>query len=190
MNIAPTPTHLSTSERIAAASVVALITGLLLPQASVQNLDRAILFWSIASVFVGTIIGQPTDTGILKLIKRSLLPSLLMPAAFLGYIIVRVAVNVAKSGDPTNFSITIFSGTQIDLLSSTVIASLCVAWLLGLVATLLLIVLASVGSRPIIAGLARLYEAGPDSVNRATKLLVAATGCIAAAVALWVAVGA
>jgi flagellar biosynthesis component FlhA len=75
----------SLAERTAAASVVAIVAGLVLPMAAFHSLGRAILAWLTLSLLIGLLLGTKAQVPIKKAVAVALMPSVLVPVTYAGF---------------------------------------------------------------------------------------------------------
>ncbi len=177
----PTPTS---TERIAAAGVVALVAGLLLPHAASASVSRAILIWFPFSVLVGLLLGASARVSLRAAIKQALLPALLLPLAIAGHFLVRYLADWSKSPDQLPHEGPEFSAVSLDVLSPVVLVLLAIILVLVFAATLLVVSLASIGKRPLILSIVRAYKLGPDGFDRAKNTVIALAGLLSAVAAV------
>ena len=179
----------ATLEAIATSCLVALIGGVLLPKALFISLDRAILVWLVAQVTCGVIVGA-VPLAPKKLLWSCIAPAACFPLAYLGFLVVRWLIDLAKDSR-AGFEIPIFGGSGVgfgppNALSLAILATLA---LIVFVATYVLVTVSAFASRPVQRGAARLYKAGPTGIRRVQQMLIAATAVVGALILLWGAFG-
>jgi hypothetical protein len=181
----PKPTH---AERTAAAGVVAVVAGLILPHAALHSLDRAIFVWLMFSVLVGLLLGAKTKIQTRAAVHQALLPSALLPITYAGFWLLRFLADWSKTGFVPRYGLGL-SGVSLDLSSPAVLGVAFVILLILFCATLLVMSLSSIGTRPIVLSLVRANRLGPEGFDRMKRIVVSISGLAAALAALWLAAG-
>jgi hypothetical protein len=189
MNTTTRPPAVPTlAERTAAASVVAVVAGLVLPMAALGSLGRAILAWLVFSLLIGLLLGTKSQVPIKKAVAAALLPSALVPLTYAVFWFVRFLGDWSKLGAPPRFGLGL-SGQPLDIASPVVLTVSLVILAILFGATLLVVSLASIGKRPLIFSIVQANRLGPEGFERAQKIVLAVAGLAAVVSSVWLAVG-
>jgi hypothetical protein len=189
MNNAMRPTKVSSlAERTAAASVVAIIEGLVLPMAAYHSLVRAILAWLAFSLLIGLLLGTKAQVPTKIAVTAALIPSVLVPVTYAVFWLVRFLGDWSKLGVMPIFGLGL-SGQRLDITSPIILAVSFAILLILFGATLLVVSLASIGKRPLVLSVAHAYKLGPAGFERAQKVVLAIAGLIVVVSSIWLAVG-
>jgi preprotein translocase subunit SecG len=189
MNTTPrAPAVHTLAERAAAACVVAVIAGLVLPMAALNSLGRAILAWLMFSLLIGFLLGTKSQVPVKKVVAVALLPSALVPLTYAAFWLVRFLGDWSKLGVAPQFGLGL-SGQLLDVTSPVVLTVSLVILVILFIATLLVVSLASVGKRPLVLSIAQANKLGPDGFEHAQKVVLAVVGLAAVVSSVWLAVG-
>jgi hypothetical protein len=181
---------LSRVELIGAAGIVCLVTGLLLPSAVYHTLNRGILTLLCGTMGAGLILGSQVGSSVSLLLRSALLPAVLVPLTYLGFLVVRYAASsLVHISSPVIWVPGASGGyIPIEIFSERfpiVALLLSIIALAGFVASYVIISLAALGTVPILAGLAHAYKFGEEGIATVQRLIMALVALVAAILALW-----
>jgi hypothetical protein len=190
LNHSPSSVRRSTDgpyfDRIALAALLGSISGLLMARAGAVGLDHALPFW-LAVVLLSGIILEPTSKG---KVGRALGIGFawaftpVMGAA--GYILLRYLAS-GVLGFP--FGAITMSGVRLGPERvHEALPLLIVIGVLLYVASAITVILAAACGRLLVRGATAAFEAGPDPIERARKLVLALASLFAALFVLWSAI--
>jgi hypothetical protein len=182
--------RLSRVELIAAAGIICVVTGLLLPSAIFHSLYRGILVLLCGSVGAGLILGTQAGNSVSLTLTSALLPSLLVPLTYIGFLVVRYAASSLVNIRSSIIWLPGVSGGYIPVeIFSPVFASVALfLWIIAssaFAASYLIVSLAALGTQPILAGLVRFYQFGEEGFARVQRLVMALVALVGAIFALW-----
>jgi len=174
-------------EQRALACLVGIIGGLLILRAAVQSVDRALLVLLLTCALSGIVLGGRRVRLTGSILGSSLLVAVLFSITAITYLAVRIL-----AGALADVQIPLFSGISLRreaLLTDTNQLVLLAFAVVLFVAAFIITSVSAFASRPLLAGVAKLFAVGPEAVERANKIIIALTATVAALFALWLAFG-
>ena len=171
------------------ACVATLIGGLLLPKAAWVGLDRGLLVWLIICFASGVILSNLQPLSIWRGLKMSMLASVVLVFAQIGFYSVRWLVSRIINIDAPHILIPFGSGASVEILDPRAFPFLLILLALFWIGTLFVIGLTTLSGHLLVAGALKLYAFGPDGVERVRKIVAALAGVALSIVALWAAFG-
>lgn len=178
----PAPSAL---ESTAAAGVLAVVAGLILSHAARRGLEGAAPVWLAFAVLMGLVLGTPVRAPVKSAVTQALLPSALLPITYAGVWLVRFLRDWSKNPESVPSFGPHIAGRHLDTTLPLVQALLLAFLLLLFLATLLVVVLASIGKRPIVEALVRANKLGPEGIKRIQRIVIAVAGLLAVLATLW-----
>jgi hypothetical protein len=174
---------------VSVACIATFIGGLLLPKAAWVGLDRGLLVWLVICVVSGVILSNLQPFSVWRGLKMSMLASVVLVLALIGFYSVRWLVSRIINIDAPRILIPFGSGASVDILDPRGFPFLLILLVLFWIGTSVAIGVATLSGRLLIAGSLKLYAFGPDGVERVRKIVLALAGVVLAIVALWAAFG-
>ncbi|MFZ5759364.1 MAG: hypothetical protein ACOY32_07030 [Thermodesulfobacteriota bacterium] len=169
------------SQRIAFSCIIAVIAGLLIPKALTNGLDRALLVWLVYAILAGVVLEATLVQGIVKHIRISVPSAATVTATIVSFYIVRVLAS-SIIGTPVIFASGV--GLTPDNLISF-LPYLLVFLAILFAASLFVTTLSSISGGLLIETCGRIWQLGPESLDKTRKLLLSFAGVVAALIVLW-----
>lgn len=173
---------------VAVACLIGILGGLLLPKALFVSLDRGLLVWLVAVISSGIVLG--TGAALLNLrqiLMRALFVSTFPSVALSGFLVVRWLFSRLIHPEAIAVFIPLGSGAVVDPLSLSALTILSVLFLIGTLASFVVVALAALGANPIVEAAARFWAFGPSGMSRLRRLLGATVAVVGAVIVLWAA---
>src|ERR1700730_17544720 len=158
-------------ELVAAAAIISVVVGLLLPSAVHQSLNRGILVLLCGTIGAGLVLGTQTDNSVRRTLTNALLSALLIPVTYIAFLIVRYYVSLISDitapiiylPGPSGaaFPVAIFGPSFAKTALILFIIASCT-----FVASYLLISLAALAAKPILVGTQSVYQFGDEGVAK------------------------
>jgi len=174
---------------VSVACALTLVGGLLLPKAAFHSLDRGLLVWLIICVASGVILSNLQPLSIWRGLKTSMLAAVVLLLALVGFYSVRWLVSRIIDIEAPQILIPFGSGVAVDILDPRRLPFLVMLLVLFWIGTSVATAVATLSGRVLVAGAMKLYEFGPNGVERVRKTIVALAGVVLSVVALWAAFG-
>ena len=174
-------------ERLAFACLVGLLAGIIMARSGAKGLDYSLLVWILSVLFSGVILEQAAQSRVARLVVNSALWSITPVVGAAGYIFTRYLASGIL--DFPAGAIT-FSGVHMGPVQlQRAFPLMVVMGVILYVASFILLALSTTCGALLVKGSVALFHAGPESVEKVRKIVIAITGLIAAVIALWFAVG-
>ncbi len=168
------------------AGVAVVVAGLLMPKAAYQGLDRGLLVWLIACITSGLIVSN-VELSVWRGMKAAMLMAGLLWLTVAALYAVRWLISRIIQVDAPHIKIPFGSGASVDLLDPEgipfLIALLGIFW----VGSTVVMTLTALSGRLLVATAVKLYDFGPERLDRVRKIIVGMAAVAAALVELWAA---
>lgn len=186
--MAATANHNEHRSYFAAAAVVMIIAGLLIPKAADSSFDRAALVWLTGCIVSGVIGSNIRPVSFLGGARFSVIFGALLCASLVVYYYLQWLVGRMLNIGSDKVLI-YFYGGLIDFADPKMLPLAGQLLLVLWVVTAIVITFAIVSGRMLNAAAISLYDFGPDGLNRVHKIILTVMGIVASIIALWAAFG-